>query len=117
MKRLPKISPEEISLTAIWWEDVIRRTRQPLDLRSATVLTLGAVVYEDDDLIVVAQEIDPDEKHWLKSEMDQVRIPKRLVLNRLEVGKIPVHLPEAEEASVESEEEEAGIGTGTTGLP
>lgn len=91
-RRIPRVSPEEVTLEAVWWEDVIRRTRQPLDLRSATVMTLGAVVYEDEELLILAQEIDPDEKHWLKSEMDQVRIPKRLILRRIPTGKVPVAL-------------------------
>lgn len=88
--RLPRTSPEVVPVIAVWWEDVIRRTREPLDPRPATVLTLGAVAFEDDDLIIIAQEIDPDERHWLKSEMDQVQIPKRLILHRVAVGDVRV---------------------------
>lgn len=103
VRRIPRTSPETITVVAVWWEDVIRRARTSLDLSPATVLTIGAVAYEDEDLLVVAQEIDPDEKHWLKSEMDQVRIPKRLVLRREAVGDIRVSREEDGDGAAEAD--------------
>ena len=106
-RRVPRTSPETVAVEAVWWDDVAYQIKGTLRdaLRDAPMLSIGAVVFEDDDLLVLANGIDPERKHWLgdESDLSTHRIRKPYVTKRQVLETITVRLPEGEDSDREED--------------
>src|SRR5579864_2176791 len=91
-KRVRKPSAQRLPVKMVRWVDAraVQQDREPLDLSSAELWTIGLVVHEDKAHIVLANEIEAHNE-YMNDEMRYMQIPKAWILEERLVGDVEVY--------------------------
>ena len=84
-----KKSPATVDVDIVLWLDADGKFRSLLDTSPVHNQTVGMVVHEDDNQVVLAHEISVTDD-WLEQELDYTKIPKVLIIKRSKLGTVPV---------------------------
>lgn len=84
-----KKSPPNAVVESIIWRDASMEMREKLDTSPVIKHTVGFVVHDDKDQVILAHEVSVVED-WLDDFMDYTKIPVGLILKRVKLAEIPV---------------------------
>jgi hypothetical protein len=79
---------------SVEWNDAYFVVREKLDIGPVLQHTVGYVVHEDNDQLILAHEIRSNDD-WLDEEMDYTKVPKAMIVARVELGTVQVVKDEA----------------------
>jgi hypothetical protein len=76
-----------LPVEVIMWRDAFFSRKTVMDSNLARLVTVGFVVYEDDEKVILAYEIEKSGE-FRKKEMDYTAIPKALIEDRRAVARV-----------------------------
>ncbi len=85
-----------LPVEAVVWRDASRTNRGIFVLKPVILVSYGALIHEDKDQVVLAQEHTWDDG-WAGNEMDYVVIPRSLVKKRISIGQAEIPLSSRKE--------------------
>lgn len=89
MAKRKKPSPLTVSVEAIIWNDASFELKEKLDTSPVLLHTVGFVVHEDAQQVLLAHEVGSVED-WMHEDMDYTRIPVSLILQRTKLAEVSV---------------------------